>query len=163
MYIFASVLHKYTSLSAIDKKQRLVVLRDIVATKEVRQQEVLLEELRAAGFVVTQATLSRDLKKLGISKAPDGEGAYRYVIHHHHTTSPNPSNIASGTLSVEVSGQMAVIRTLPGYASVAGTLVDSENINGVMGTIAGDDTLLVILRQGTDTDEAQRTLNRLFF
>lgn len=151
------------SVTANNKRERLLTLRQIVANKDVHQQDVLLSELRNEGFSVTQATLSRDLKELGISKVPDGEGGYRYTQHNDKSISTKSDKVLSGIVSIEVSGQMAVVKTLPGYASVAGTLVDSRRLPQVMGSIAGDDTLLVVLRQGTDVTQAQNDLKQLFF
>ncbi len=131
------------------KQKRLETIESIVSETPIEGQEQLLNILRAKGFNVTQATLSRDFNELQIVKVPDGEGGYRYLPH------PNKSqeNQAPSILtSVEISGQMAVLRTRPGYANAMAADVDEARLKGVMGTVAGDDTVLVILRAETTKD-----------
>ncbi len=131
------------------KKMRLEAIEGIVRDVPIDGQEQLLKLLREKGFSVTQATLSRDFNELQIVKVPDGGGGYRYMPHPQRGQSePQPSII----VSVEVSGQMAVIRTRPGYASALAAEVDEARLKGVMGTVAGDDTVLVILRADVRKD-----------
>ncbi len=127
------------------KAKRLEVIESIVREVAIDGQEQLLKLLRDKGFSVTQATLSRDFNELKIVKVPDGDGGYRYMPHPQSTpTEPRPT----GLVSVEVSGQMAVLRTRPGYASAMAANIDDARLKDVMGTIAGDDTVLIILREG---------------
>ena len=127
-----------------DKSGRLESILRIVGEQPISSQDELLSLLKKEGYVVTQATLSRDIKALKIVKVPDGHGGYRYVPHSlnaaHRTVKSQ-----SGVVSVEISGQMCVVRTLPGYASVTAAAIDDANVPCTMGTIAGDDTVLVIL------------------
>lgn len=125
------------------KKMRLQAVENIVREVPIDGQEQLLKLLRERGFSVTQATLSRDFNELQIVKVPDGDGGYRYMPHPQRGQAEAQSSVL---VSVEVSGQMAVIRTRPGYASTLAAEVDDARLKGVMGTVAGDDTVLVILR-----------------
>lgn len=124
-------------------------------TRDVETQEQLLQELQDAGFYSTQATISRDIKELRIVKELTSFGTYRY------TTSAKE---VSGTFSTRlntifrecVTGfdyaqNIVVIHTLPGLASAAGSAVDAMNMSFVLGTLAGDDTVMIVMR---DTNAA---------
>lgn len=123
--------------------QRRKAILDIVSAKSISSQEELISELEKKGVGATQATLSRDLKALGISKVP-GDG---YTI----LGSATPKSVRSadgfGILSIAFSGQMAVVKTHPGFAGATASLLDRRSLPGVMGTIAGDDTVLMVLRE----------------
>lgn len=125
------------------KRLRLETIESIVRDVPIDCQDTLLKLLRDRGFSVTQATLSRDFNELQIVKVPDGDGGYRYMGHPQRGQAESQLSVV---VSVEVSGQMAVIRTRPGYASAMAANVDEARLKGVMGTVAGDDTVLVILR-----------------
>lgn len=137
------------------KTQRQAKILEIVTTRDVETQEQLLQELQDAGFYSTQATISRDIKELRIVKELTSFGTYRY------TTS---SKEVSGTFSTRlntifrecVTGfdyaqNIVVIHTLPGLASAAGSAVDAMNMSFVLGTLAGDDTVMIVMR---DTNAA---------
>lgn len=131
------------------KKMRLEAIESIVKEVPIDGQEQLLKLLKDRGFSVTQATLSRDFNELQIVKVPDGDGGYRYMPHPQRGQGEaQPSTI----VSVEVSGQMAVIHTRPGYASALAAEIDAARLKGVMGTVAGDDTVLIILRAEVQKD-----------
>lgn len=137
------------------KTQRQAKILEIVTTRDVETQEQLLQELQDAGVYSTQATISRDIKELRIVKELTSFGTYRY------TTS---SKEVSGTFSTRlntifrecVTGfdyaqNIVVIHTLPGLASAAGSAVDAMNMSFVLGTLAGDDTVMIVMR---DTNAA---------
>jgi transcriptional regulator of arginine metabolism len=133
------------------RSARLARLRQIVGSRQAHSQEELARLLLEEGFEVTQATLSRDLKQLQAGKAPDGQGGYRYTL-------PDPGDAGSeasliedfrrGFLNIEFSGNQGVIKTLPGHANSVAFALDNLRVPGVLGTIAGDDTILVIPRDG---------------
>jgi len=134
------------------KNERLSAVKRIIARGAVGSQETLISLLRREGFVATQATLSRDLKRLGIGKAPRPDGGYTYVL-----TSEEPvpatdqtfiQDFARGFLSLEFSGPLGLIRTLPGHANSVAAALDHMRVPEVLGTIAGDDTILVVPRNG---------------
>lgn len=129
-------------------QQRRKAIVEIVSAKSIPSQEELLSELQKKGIEATQATLSRDLKALRISKVL-GEG---YVIQ--DSTAPRSirTPIGDGILSIAFSGQMAVVKTHPGFASAIASLLDKHSLPGVMGTIAGDDTVLIILRKDAGSE-----------
>jgi transcriptional regulator of arginine metabolism len=130
---------------------RLSRLRQLVARGGAHSQEELLRLLQQEGFEVTQATLSRDLKQLRVGKLPDGQGGYRYRLPETAPAASEASLIEDfrrGFMSIEFSGNQGVIKTLPGHASSVAFALDNLRVQGVLGTIAGDDTILIIPRDG---------------
>ncbi len=128
---------------------------EIISTTNVETQEQLLQELQAAGFTSTQATISRDIKELRIVKELTSFGIYRYT-----TSSRDVPGTFSERLntifrecvtSYDYAQNLVVIHTLPGLASAAASAVDAMGMSVVLGTLAGDDTVVVIMR---DTNAA---------
>ena len=147
-----------------NKNDRLEAIRQIVSELDVKNQEQLMGLLTARGFEVTQATLSRDLKKMKISKVANTYGDYIYVLPNHALLKrgkevSHPVNQPRyGFISLNFSGNMAVIKTRPGYAASLAYDIDNSVIPGVLGTIAGDDTLLMILSEGASQQEIKHIL-----
>lgn len=135
----------------MQKVLRLLAIEKLIAGEKVSSQEALLRKLKAAGIKCTQATLSRDLRQLGVSRVPDGEGGYMYSLAGSDKPSPvqgskvNMLSVITGI--VEAKGLM-VIRTLPGHANATAYFMDNSGRYEIAGTIAGDDTILVIPRNG---------------
>ena len=135
------------------KADRLDAIKMIISSKEISSQEELIQALGQEGFVLTQATLSRDLKQLKVAKTPLPNGTYKYVLPPVNQP-PFPeagtvNHFASGAvLSIDFSGQLAVIKTKPGYASAIAWDIDNEPNHNVLGTLAGDDTILLVMREG---------------
>ncbi|HUI70281.1 MAG TPA: ArgR family transcriptional regulator [Spirochaetia bacterium] len=134
------------------KGERLSAIRRIIARGAVRSQETLITLLRREGFVATQATLSRDLKRLGIGKAPQPDGGYVYVVASEElafaTDQTFVQDFARGFVSLEFSERLGVIHTLPGHANSVAAALDHMRVSEILGTIAGDDTILVLPRTG---------------
>ncbi len=137
------------------KIQRQAKIMEIITTHNVETQEQLLEELGNAGFRSTQATISRDIKELRIVKELTSFGTYRY------TTSSNELNGSfSSRLNTifrecitgfDYAQNMVVIHTMPGLASAAASAIDAMNMSVILGTLAGDDTVFVVMK---DTNAA---------
>lgn len=123
---------------------RVQIIQQLVRTRKVHSQEELAALLADQGIQTTQATLSRDLRKLHITKQHDEAGGYYYVLPGQSVQNRTGESI----VSLCFSGQMGVVKTLPGCANMVGALVDQHEHPALMGTIAGDDTLLLILREG---------------
>jgi transcriptional regulator of arginine metabolism len=140
----------------------LEVIRRIIANNTVDSQEHLTELLRRKGFEVTQATLSRDLKRLGIGKAPTPQGGYTYVPAEGEVKPGSDAtyiqDFKRGFLSVEFSSTLGLMRTLPGHASSVASALDNLRIREVLGTIAGDDTVLIVPRNGVSPFRLKRAL-----
>lgn len=132
-----------------DKNSRQNTIKELVKAEMVHSQEELQELLNERGYAATQATLSRDMKALGIVKMHDPEHGYSYRIPFNgekHQSSVHSSSL-DGIVSIEFGPSLAVIKTHPGYASVVAAILDSSAQDVLMGTIAGDDTVLLILRE----------------
>ena len=136
------------------KKDRLDTLRMIISSREMGSQDELLTALQQEGFKLTQATLSRDLKQLKVAKAASMNGNYVYVLPNvtMYKRISTPVQIKEmmqvpGFRSVHFSGNMGVIKTRPGYASSIAYNIDNSNIPYILGTIAGDDTIFIVIRE----------------
>ena len=149
------------------KEDRLDAIKMIISSKEVGSQEEMLNELKNEGFQLTQATLSRDLKQLKVAKAANINGNYVYVlpndIMYKRPNDLNPSEMLmnTGFVSIEYSGNVAVIKTRPGYASSMAYDIDNTVCKDILGTIAGDDTILLILREHAHHDDINNFLSRI--
>jgi len=137
------------------KNNRLDAIKIIISSKEIGSQEELLQELTKEGFQLTQATLSRDLKQLKVAKAASMNGNYVYVLpnntmYRRMTEQHSVTEMLrlDGIRGIEFSGNLAVIRTRPGYASSVAYDIDNHDFEEILGTIAGDDTILLVLREG---------------
>ena len=148
------------------KNNRLEALRMIISSRELGSQEELLNALQKEGFKLTQATLSRDLKQLKVAKAATLRGNYVYVLPNDtmYKRVSTPGNIremmtVSGFVSINFSGNMGVIKTRPGYASAIAWNIDGSDIPQIIGTIAGDDTIFIVIKEGVRHQEVIETLN----
>ena len=137
-------------------KMRQQAILDILQAGPVFSQDELALRLREQGISSTQATLSRDLKALKISKVP-GEG---YVVPARGRAMS--ADFSTGILRILFSGNLAVIRTRPGLANAVAIVIDSQLVFPVLGTIAGDDTILLILREGSTVNEVLDALTPVF-
>ena len=148
------------------KNDRLEVLRLIISSRQLGSQEELLKALREEGFFVTQATLSRDLKQLKVAKASTMKGTYVYVLPN-DTMYQRVGNLSSaremmqrnGVLGVKFSGNMCVIKTRPGYASSIASNIDQADVPEVLGTVAGYDSILMVMAEGATKEELMASLN----
>jgi transcriptional regulator of arginine metabolism len=148
----------------IMKPRRLTAVRDIVEHESIRSQEQLRQRLAARGFVVTQATLSRDIKEIGLVKR-SSDGAYQPA----GAEAPPPPTVITAlarALSEYLAGavpvqQLVVLRTGPGQAQLLGLALDRARLPEVVGTIAGDDTILVIARDARSAQAVVRKLGSL--
>lgn len=147
------------------KTSRLDTIKVIISSKEIGSQEELLQELINEGFELTQATLSRDLKQLKVAKAASMNGKYVYVLPNDIMYKRNTDFSArdmlmnTGFVSMQFSGNLAVIKTRPGYASSIAYDIDSRDSKDIIGTIAGDDTILLILKEGADRSSVEKFLD----
>ncbi len=133
------------------KTRRLLAIKNIISSMKISTQEELLSILSEKGFSLTQATLSRDLKTLKVGKIADPEKGYVYFLP--EAKDKNQSNSISGSkdnfpvngfISLRFSNNLGVIRTKSGYASSIASLIDSHAPYEILGTLAGDDTILII-------------------
>ena len=127
---------------------------------KTNSQAELLELMRSKGFDVTQATLSRDIKQLKIIKTPDEKGNYYYRIPEQNIYAKEAVN-ANAIPSIEFSDTLAVMKTNPGYAMGIASDIDLSITEGIMGTIAGDDTILLILRKRFNKKQIINALSQI--
>lgn len=133
-----------------DRNERLMTIRRLINERNISSQEELLSMLEQLGYSMTQATLSRDLKYLRVAKMPDIEKGYIYVLTERQLNQPseNESITISGFVSIDFAQGMAIMRTLPGHAGSIAYALDNLASYEIAGTIAGDDTILIIPRDG---------------
>lgn len=142
------------------KTNRLEALRLIISSQQLGSQDELLNALQKEGFKLTQATLSRDLKQLKVAKAASMSGNYVYVLPNEtmYKRVATPNSIREmmrvpGFISINFSGNMGIIKTRPGYASSIAWNIDNSDIPVILGTIAGDDTIFIVIKEGVKHQE----------
>ncbi|AET66723.1 arginine repressor [Desulfosporosinus orientis DSM 765] len=132
------------------KARRQMKVQEIITKEIIHTQEDLAERLRLAGFDVTQATVSRDIKEMGLIKVPSQGDEYRYAV----PTEAHPTNLQDrlrrllreAMVSINDAENLIVIRTLPGNAHALAAVMDNCNWEEVIGTVAGDDTILLVIK-----------------
>ena len=136
------------------------MLKMLISSNELGSQEEVLNALAREGFKVTQATLSRDLKQLKVAKAASMNGKYVYVLPNEtmYRRVSSPRLVSEmmrmpGFLSINFSGNIGVIRTRPGYASSIAYNIDNGHIEDILGTIAGDDTIFIVVKEGVSQQQ----------
>ncbi len=147
------------------KSQRLTEIKKLIHSGHLTSQEELLNQLISKGYQITQATLSRDLKLLKVAKMPDGEGSYRYVLPNDITAihmGSGGKQTMDGFLSLEFSANMGVIKTVPAFSHTIASAIDALNIPSIAGTLAGNDTILFVIREGFTQVEVRKSLLREF-
>jgi transcriptional regulator of arginine metabolism len=153
LYKFAFLTYKYTMSN---RNERLLAIRRLIGSRNISSQEALLRLLEEQGFEMTQATLSRDLKYLKVAKMPDDREGYVYILPDkeqvvEESVSGGPGY--GGLISVDFAQGMAIMRTLPGHAGSIAYTIDNLNAYEIAGTIAGDDTILLIPRDGVSRND----------
>ena len=147
-----------------NKSKRLLAIEKIINNYKISSQEQLMSRLRKKGYNYTQATLSRDLKFLRVSKIPDNQGIYILSgKKNEFLLSGDQENLPlSGFLSLDFAQNLALIKTHPGYASSIAYLIDRAGKFEIQGTIAGDDTILLIPRNGVSKNDIKNCLILIF-
>ena len=146
------------------KAKRQALIREIVEAQSIQTQEELAEALRAHGMVVTQATVSRDIREMHLLKVLAEDGSYRYATMEKSDSGMNDRLIRMLTDSVvemNSANNLIVIHTLPGSAHVAAEAIDSLRWPETIGTIAGDNTILVIVRTNEEVDTVMKRFHSI--
>ncbi len=134
---------------SLNKGQRHIKIREIISNNDIDTQDELVECLKNAGYNVTQATVSRDIKELHLVKVPMMDGRYKYSLPADQRFNPLQKlkrSLMDSFVSIDRSENMIVMKTLPGNANAVGALIDNLDWNEIMGTICGDDTILIICK-----------------
>ena len=132
------------------KARRQMKVQEIITKEVIRTQEDLADKLHLAGFAVTQATVSRDIKEMGLIKVPSAGDDYRYAV----STEAHPANLQDRlkrmmretVVSINDTESLVVIRTIPGNAHALAAVIDNSNWEEIIGTVAGDDTILLVIK-----------------
>lgn len=143
-------------MTIVMKGQRHMKIREIIATQEIDTQEELVEALRQAGFNVTQATVSRDMKELHLVKIPLDDGRYKYSLPLDQKFNPLHKlkrTLADHFIHIDYADNLVVMKSLPGTSSAIAALIDNLEWTEIMGTISGDDTLLIICRSKQESEK----------
>lgn len=146
-----------------DKKARLQAIRKIVSQNSLESQEELLAALKEEGFISTQTTLSRDLKQLRISKVRARSGLNVYALPREGQFEPVPTleEINQAKWRLNFSGNLMVVHTPPGHASMVAYDIDNLKHSAFLGTVAGDDTVIVVLAEDVDREVAGAIVHEL--
>lgn len=134
----------------------------IIKENKIKTHEQLIEHLKKSGFNVTQATVSRDIKDLGLIKIPDDTGSIYAQAVSAKDTADRINSFADSVRSIESAMHTVVVKTYPGMASAVAASIDDLMKNEFIGSIAGDDTLLIIAHDSDDAQKISEKLRRLF-
>lgn len=146
------------------KKERHQLLKELIQEQVIEKQEDFVRILEERGIEVTQATISRDIKELYLVKVPAQNGGYRYSLPpdvQFDTAKKLERLIKDAFVSIDCQDYFLVLKTIPGNAYALGKLIESSSFSGVFGTIAGDDTILIICRSGEAALEVQEHILNL--
>lgn len=152
-----------------NRKQRIELIVDLIRNRCIASQEELAQLLEEHGYTVTQATLSRDLKMLKTTKVPTDRGTYMYILPDSDSLKDQMlatgqvdmnANYQSGFISLEFSGNIAVIKTRNGYAAGLAYDIDMSRVPEILGTIPGSNTIFAVLREDVSREKATEILGR---
>ena len=148
------------------KNDRQAMILEIIAQEDIETQEQLLTHLHARGLRCTQATISRDIKELNLVKQPGEGGSYHYVA----SAALPPRRAAAGRLqnifkegvvSCDAAQNIVVVKTMPGLAPAAGAALDGMELEGLVGSLAGDDTVILIMRANQAAESLTREIESM--
>ena len=146
------------------RASRLIQIEKLVRENAITSQEDLLMLMEGAGIKCTQATLSRDLRQMGISRGFDGSGGYRYILpgRRDETTDLLPGTNTEAITGMTWARGMLLINTPPGFASAVAIRIDRAGRYEIAGTVAGDDTILLIPRDNISNETVEECLSTIF-
>ncbi|MGE6629374.1 transcriptional regulator AhrC/ArgR [Bacillus sp. NPDC077027] len=139
----------------MNKGQRHIKIREIIASQDIETQDELVDILKADGYNITQATVSRDIKELHLVKVPTNNGSYKYSLPADQRFNPLSKlkrALMDAFIKMDAASHLIVLKTMPGNAQAIGALMDNLDWEEIMGTICGDDTILIICRAPEDTE-----------
>ncbi|KGR78386.1 transcriptional regulator AhrC/ArgR [Ureibacillus manganicus] len=139
----------------MNKGQRHMRIREIIANENIETQDEIVERLREAGYNITQATVSRDIKELHLVKVPMQDGRYKYSLPADQRFNPLQKlqrSLSDAFISIDGASHMLVLKALPGNGNAIAVLIDQLDWNEIIGTISGDDTVLIICRTESDRE-----------
>jgi transcriptional regulator of arginine metabolism len=143
----------------MNKGQRHMKIREIITNNNIETQDELVDELKNKGYNITQATVSRDIKELHLVKVPLPDGRYKYSLPADQRFNPLNKlkrNLIDAFVRIDSAGHLLVMKTLPGNAMAIAALIDHLDWDDIVGTVSGDDTILVICRNEKDTETVSK-------
>ncbi|ASB88509.1 transcriptional regulator ArgR [Bacillus sonorensis] len=148
----------------MNKGQRHIKIREIITAQEIETQDELVDILKKDGYNVTQATVSRDIKELHLVKVPTNNGTYKYSLPADQRFNPLSKlkrSLMDAFVKIDSASHMIILKTMPGNAQAIGALMDNLDWEEILGTICGDDTILIICRTPADTETVQKKILEL--
>lgn len=146
------------------KGQRHIKIREIITKKEIETQDELVDSLKRAGYNVTQATVSRDIKELHLVKVPLPDGRYKYSLPADNRFNPLQKlkrTLSDSFVNIDFADHLVVLKTLPGNANAVAALIDNLDWEEIMGTISGDDTILIVCRNKKQSENVTNRFLRM--
>ena len=143
------------------KAKRQQKIREIISSREIETQDELVEALKEAGLIVTQATVSRDIKELQLVKVPLGDGRYKYSLPQDQRFNPASKlrrALQDHFLKADYAENLVVVKCMPGTANTIASLIDAMDWQELIGTVSGDDTTLIVCRT---KEQAEAVVNRI--
>ncbi|MBD5455394.1 MAG: arginine repressor [Lachnospiraceae bacterium] len=137
------------------KKSRHQKIKELVEEYEIETQEELADKLKEAGYTVTQATVSRDIREMKLSKIPMGDGRQKYTIllqGDHYLSDKYIRVLKDGFVSMDMAQNILVVKTVSGMAMAVAAAIDAMKLKEIVGSIAGDDTIMMAVRTVEDTE-----------
>lgn len=147
------------------KNARQKKILELIEKYDIDTQEALVERLAAEGYNVTQTTASRDIRELKLVKGISAQGTYKYVMPDAkpaHTSPVLNSQITDSVIKIDYAHNLIVVKTLPGMANAIGVCIDSLDIAEIIGSVAGDDTILIVVREDEIAANATLKLKEVF-
>jgi transcriptional regulator of arginine metabolism len=145
----------------MNKGQRHMKIREIIASNDIETQEELVEELKANGYNVTQATISRDIKELHLVKVPLPDGRYKYSLPADQRFNPLQKlqrALTDAFVSIDGVAHFLILKTLPGNGNAIAVLIDHLEWSEILGTLSGDDTILIIVRDEKEREKIKKRI-----
>ena len=146
------------------KQKRQAMILSIIEQYDIETQDELLEKLAEAGFTTTQATISRDIREINLTKVAVADGRQKYTLGKstsHESIESYRKVLSAGILSMVPAENLIVIKTVSGMAMAVAAALDNVEINGLLGSIAGDDTIFLAVRNKNMTDAVMKTIDRM--
>ena len=146
------------------KKSRHQRIKELVEQFEIETQEELADRLRGDGYTVTQATVSRDIRELKLSKIPMGNGRQKYTIlmqSEHYLSDKYIRVLKDGFVSMDMAQNILVVKTVSGMAMAVAAAIDAMKLKEIVGSIAGDDTIMMAVRTVEDTQQVMEKIQNM--
>ena len=147
------------------KNARQQKILEIIEKYDIDTQDTLIKRLGEEGYIVTQTTISRDIRQLNLVKGQNAEGTYKYVVPELHMRPKTPvhtSSLSDSVLKVEAAQNIVVIKTHAGMANAIAVCIEDMHLDGLVGSVAGDDTMIMVFKDNEKADLGESLLKKMF-